>query len=45
MKLCSKDFIQQPMKSMVPPNKTNGSVVEFDGSGQLQSLLPSPQDD
>ena len=32
MKLCSKAFIQQPIKSMVPPIKKNDYVVEFDGS-------------
>ena len=40
MKLCSKDFSQQPIKSMVAPRKTNASVVEFVGSGKPPSLLP-----
>ena len=32
MKLCSKDFSQQPIESMVALSKTNASVVEFVGS-------------
>ena len=31
--LCFKNFIQQPMKSMVAPNEINASIVEFDGNG------------
>ena len=41
MELCSKTFIQQPMKSMVAPNEYNASVVEFDGSGQPTPMMPS----
>ena len=45
MKLCSKDFSQQPIKSMVAPRKTNNSVAEFVGSGQNPPFLPSHLDD
>ena len=45
MKLCSKDFSHQPMKSMVAPRETNDSVVEFDGTGQPPPMMPSSQDD
>ena len=31
MELCSKTFIQQPMKYMVTPSETNDYVIEFDG--------------
>ena len=44
MKLCSKAFIQQSIKYMVAPRKSNASVVEFYGSGQLPPLLPQSQD-
>ena len=44
MKLCSKAFSQQSIKSMVSPIKSNAYVVEFDGSGQPSLLLPSSQD-
>ena len=43
--LCSKAFIQEPMKSMVEPSKNNASVVEFYGSRQPPPLLSSSQDD
>ena len=45
MVLCFKAFRQQPMKSMVAPNKKNTSVVEFDGSGKPPPLLLSSQVD
>ena len=34
MKLYSKAFSQQSIKSMIVPRKYNASIVEFDGSGQ-----------
>ena len=45
MKLCSKDFSQQSIKSMVAPSKNNASVAEFYGSEKPPPLLPSSQDD
>ena len=45
MKLCSKAFIQQPMKYMVAPSDSNAFVVEFVGNGQTPPLLPSHLDD
>ena len=44
MKLCFKDFSQQPIKYMVAPSEYNASVVEFDGSGQPPPILPLSQD-
>ena len=44
IKLCSYAFSQQSIKYMVAPIKSNASIVEFDGSGQHQPLLPSSQD-
>ena len=43
--LCSKDFSQKPMESMVAPIKTNDYIVEFDGSGQPPPMLTSSKDD
>ena len=44
MKLCSKAFIQQSIKYMVAPRKSNASVVEFYGSGQPPPLLTLSKD-
>ena len=43
MKLCSKDFIQPPIKSIVVLNDSNADIVEVVGSGQPPPLLPSSQ--
>ena len=43
MKLCSKDFIEQAIESMVVPSDSNYVVVEFVGSGQPPPLFPSSQ--
>ena len=43
MKLCSKGFSQQPIKSMVAPGDSNAVFFEFVGSGKPPPLLPSSQ--
>ena len=41
--LCSKAFIQQPIKYMVTPSKSNSCVVEVVGSGKPPPMLPYSQ--
>ena len=41
MKLCSKNFSQQPMKYMVALSDSNASVAEFVGIGQPLQIMPS----